>query len=176
MKIDHNQKYGLLNFRAKKESGKVTMSDHHPVILTLDLSIPKEKPIRRSFLNFRNTEGQMMFHNMTKNKSELSEIFSTPVTFQSQVKVWERKFKSCVFKSFPKICHRRRKFRVDEVGHLIEKQKKLRLDPATAQNEKEIDKIEEQIVQKTEMKYSQLVKETIGEITGENGKINSNGL
>ena len=90
----------------------------------------------------------MLFHHMIENTNELTEIFSTPMTFQSQVEVWERKLKSIMYTSFPKIRHRKRKFRFDEVGHLIEKRIKLRLDPVTPQNEKEIEEIEEELVLK----------------------------
>ena len=54
--------------------------------------------------------------------------------------------------------------------------KKLKLKPETPENETEIEKIEEQIVSKTEAKYSKKVKEAIGHITGEDGKINGNGV
>ena len=48
MQIDHEGKHGLSNFNSKKKSGKVTKSDHHAVILTLDLTTPAAKPARTS--------------------------------------------------------------------------------------------------------------------------------
>ena len=61
MKIDHEGKYALTNFNSKKTVGRVTTSDHHPIILTLDLSIPPTKVVRTSNFNFKDTEGQKTF-------------------------------------------------------------------------------------------------------------------
>ena len=65
---------------------------------------------------------------------------------------------------------------MDEIGFLIEKRKKLKLNPETEENSREIAQTEEEIVAKTQHKYERVVRETIGEITGEDGKINANGL
>ena len=61
MKIDHEGMYGLSNFSSKKKVGKVTTSDHHPIILTLDLSIPPTKAVRTSNFNFKDIQGQKTF-------------------------------------------------------------------------------------------------------------------
>ena len=110
MKIDHLRNYGLSNFRAKNTTGKVTSTDHHPVILELDLTIPTDKPVRNSEYNFKDKEGQMLFYHMTNNTDKLEKALSTVGTFQRQVSMWERQLKSFIYQSFPKIRHRKRKF------------------------------------------------------------------
>ena len=142
MTIDHNRKYGLSNFRAKKVTGRVTTTDHHPVILTLDLSIPTVKQQRKSDFNFKDKEGQMMFHHMTNSSTKLGEAFSTGETFKTQVLKWEKQLNSIIYQSFPKIRHRKRKFREDEVGFLLESRKRLKQSTPSAQTDKEIDELE----------------------------------
>ena len=61
-------------------------------------------------------------------------------------------------------------------GFYQKKRKRPKLSPATANNELEIEEVEAKIVEKTEVNYSNLVKETLGGITGEDGNINANGL
>ena len=84
--------------------------------------------------------------------------------------------KKSFLQAFPKGRHRKRKFRVDEIGFLIDKRKKLKLNPETEEKSREIAQTEEEIVPKTQHKHERVVRETIGEITGEDGKINANGL
>ena len=124
MKIDHERKYGLSNFNSKKTVGKVTIPDHHPVLLTLDMTIPASKPNRTSHLNFRDSQGQMLFHDMPDDTSKLTEAISTVGTFKEQVTKWDKQVKSFIHSAFPKIRNRKRKFKDDEVGFLLEKKKK----------------------------------------------------
>ena len=176
MNIDHEGKHSLSSFRSKKKTGKVTLSDHYPVILTLDLSIPIVAQVRSSQYNFKDSEGQMLFHHMTDNSTKLTQAISTGGTFKDKVSKWEKQLKSFFFQAFPKIRHRKRKFNEDEVGFLLEKRKRLKLNPVSPDNDRFIEEVEELIVSKTEHKYAEIVKETLGGITGEDGKINANGL
>ena len=50
------------------------------------------------------------------------------------------------------------------------------MNPVSPDNDRFIEEVEELIVSKTEHKYAEIVKETLGGITGEDGKINANGL
>ena len=176
MTIDHEDKYRLTNFKAKKKSGKVTATDHRAVLFVLDLSIPIAKPERISEFNYKNIHGQEMFYNMTSQNFVMSEVFSTNETFQTQVNKWEKCVKSCIQQSFPKVRPRKRKFREDEVGHLIEVRKKLKLNPTNIENDNEIEHIEEAIASKLEAHYFNIVKDVIGDISGEDGNINGNGV
>ena len=109
----------------------MTTSDHFPEILTLDLTVPAAIPQRKVNLNLKSNEGQVMFHHMTNNTTKLSKIFLTNTTFERQVLLWEEQVQSFFHESFPKIRHRKRKFREDEVGYLLEKRKRLKLGPKT---------------------------------------------
>ena len=150
MKIDHEGKHGLSNFHSKRRGQKVTKSDHHAVILTLDLTTPAFKPSRTSHYNFKDKEGQMMFYNVTDNTNQLTEALSTKGTFEFQVSNWEKQMKKLMFQSFPKIQNRKRKFKEDEVGFLLERRKKLKENPSTVETENEITKVELEIVNNIE--------------------------
>ena len=176
MTINHMRNYGLSNFKAKNITGKVTFTDHHPVILELDLLIPTVKTVRKCQYNFKDKEGQTLFYHMTDNTSKLEIALSTVGTFQTQVKLWEKQLNSFIYQSFPKIRHRKRKFEEDEVGFLLEARKKLKRNTPTAQTEIDIDELEIRIAAKTEHQYNKIVNETLGGITGEDGKFNGNGL
>ena len=91
MEVDHVGKYKLTSFKNKK----IVPTDHNSVTLVLDLSVPTMKPKRIVNFDFRNVEGQMHFFNMTDKNRQLSEVFSTGITFQHQVKTWGKKIKRC---------------------------------------------------------------------------------
>ena len=90
MKIDHEGIYSLSNYNSKRTVGKVTTSDHHPIILTLDLSIPPGKIVRTSNFNLKDKEGQQRFFHMTDKTSEFTDAITTPGTFKNQVAKWEK--------------------------------------------------------------------------------------
>ena len=78
MEVDHDGKYKLTSFKAKK----IVPTDHSSVILVLNLSIPKDKPKQNFFFDLKNIEGQVNFYHVTADNVKLSEAFSTPKTFQ----------------------------------------------------------------------------------------------
>ena len=176
MEVNGDGKYNLTNFKAKKYNGCATESDHKPVILVLDLTVPPEKPERTQFNNMKDIDGQMRFYNMTSNCNKLTKIFSTDDTFQNKASRWDKLVNKHIYQSFPIIRHKKRKFKKDEVGFLIEKRRKLNQNPESPENEEEIERLECEIVSKTEGKYAEKVKETIGHITGEDGRMNGNGV
>ena len=142
-----------------------------PIILTLDLSVPPSKHQRTSNFNFRDSLGQM-----TNNTTKLSEAFTTKNTFDNQAAAWEKQVKSFLYQAFPKIRHRKQKFREYEVGHLLKRRNKPKSSHTTLDVAEEIDTVENEIVDKIELKYANRVKEIIGDFAGDDGKLNGNGL
>ena len=98
----HKEKFMLSHFRAKR-NGKVTSSDHFPVMLTLDLNVPVAIPKREVNFNFKSQEGQILFHNTTNNSTSLSKIFHTGATFDKQVSRWEKQVQRFFHQSFSKM-------------------------------------------------------------------------
>ena len=132
MEVNHDGKHNLTNFKAKKYSGNTTESDHKPVIIVLDLTVPPEKPERTQFNNMKDIEGQMRFYNMTSNCNKLAKIFSRDDTFQTKASLWDKLVNKHIQQSFPIIRHKKRKFKKDEVGFLIEKRRKLIQNPESS--------------------------------------------
>ena len=78
--------------------------------------------------------------------------------------------------SFRTIRNRKRKYKENEVGTLLETRKKLKLIASTSKRDDEIEDMETKIAAKTEEKYSNLIRETLEDINGEDGRINGNGV
>ena len=175
MKIDHDGQYWLTNYSSKRKVNKVTHSDHFPVILALDMSFKVAKPQRTSQFNFKDKYGQMNFFEMTDKNKKLSEIFSTQTTFENQVSMFEKTMNSIYHQSFSKIREKKRKFKEDDVGFLIEKIKKLKSNPSSEENTKALENVEDLIIEKTEQTYAERVFEALGNITGEDGKVSNMG-
>ena len=72
---------------------------------------------------------------MTDNNSRLSKIFSTEDAFDQQVVNFEKAMNSIYQQSIPKIRERKRKFKEDDIGFLIEQRIKLKLNPSSDSNE-----------------------------------------
>ena len=108
---------------------------------------------------------------MTDKNTKLSKIFSTKTTFSDQVSMFERTMNGIYHQTFPKIREKKRKFKEDDIGHLIEKRKKLKINPSSDENDKAIEGIEDKILEKTEDIYAKRVFEALGGMTGEDGKM-----
>ena len=109
MEIDHEGQFWLTNFSAKKVNNKVTNPDHFPVMLVLDMSVNISRPQRKKYFNFKDSEGQIRFFDMTNNNRNLSEIFSTKDTFQNQVINFENTMNKIYHQVFPKIREKKTK-------------------------------------------------------------------
>jgi hypothetical protein len=113
---------------------------------------------------------------MTDNNKKLAETFATNISFKSQIARFEKNINSIFHQTFPKIREKKRKFKEDEVGYLIEQRKKLKLNQSSPENDKMVENIEDMIIDKTEQKYAKEIFEAIGHITGEDGELNNNGV
>ena len=174
MKVDHAGDFQPTNFRSKLISGKVTPTDHFPVILEMDLTVPIKKPPRKVHFNFRYEEGQKQFYKMTQNLGALSKCFkSESQTFQTKVRKWDKCLKSYFHQTFQKVRPKKRKFSEDGVGEMIERRKKMKNDNA---NIEEIEALELEIASNIENKHFEKVNEHLGHISGENGKVNTHGV
>ena len=119
-----------------------------------------------------------MFYRMTSDTQCLSKSFATNETFSVQVSKWQKQLKRYIFQSFPKIRSKKRKFKEDDIGFLLEKRKRLKVAHDNSDNKRniEIDNIEQEIASKIETRYAKQVEETLGNITADNGKINGAGV
>ena len=97
IKADHEENYGLSTFKSKKTVGKVTKYDHHPVILTPNLSIPLPKVT----FTLRISKANIFFY-ITCKTSKISDTITTRGQFKNQVAKWEKLMKRTCLQAFQK--------------------------------------------------------------------------
>jgi len=181
MHVDTQGTHQLTNFghTNDKKKSKVTESDHAKVELRINLTFPVLKPVRIEEYNFKSTECQKYFQDLTTCTTTLSRNFSNNKPFLKQAAQWESSFKSCLVQSFFKIRTRKRMFSETEIGKLLETRKKLKLSIITNPEESlktKLSDLDAQIVHETQHQYSQTVHDTLGHLTGEDGGIYTHGL
>ena len=179
MHVDEQGEHQLSNFSGIKHNRKVTESDHAKVELKLDAQFPQARPSRIETFNFKDNECKKLFKDCTNNTKRFTMCFSSNETFPEQIRKWEKNLKSCIFKCFPKICSRKRKFSESRVGKLLEERKQLKLELAknpSIDNEFKKKKLDIEISVEKESQFMQKVQETLGHITGDDGGISTHGI
>ena len=131
MNVDELGKHQLTNFNGIRHKRKVTQSDHAMIQLTLDLQFPQMRQVRNELYNFKCKESQNYFKGLTTNTRKFSICFEGDNAFKDQIRKWQSNLKSCIVQSFSKIRSRKRKFSESEIGELLEKRKKIKLDIIT---------------------------------------------
>ena len=119
--------------------------------------------------SLQSCEGSITRHRKT-TAGEENSVLSTRATFTDQVSSFEKTMNQIYHQAFPKICEKKRKFKEDNVGYLVEKRKILKKNPSSEKNDMEIDIVENKILEKTEDTYAERAFEAIGNMTGEAGK------
>ena len=71
MTIDSNRENPLTNFHGLR----ITESDHNKMELILNIQVPVIRQRREEMFNFRNADGQYLFHNLTNNSPKLRNSF-----------------------------------------------------------------------------------------------------
>ena len=177
MVVDEQGIHQLTKFSHKHD--KVTETDHSTVLLHINLKFQRLKPQRIEEYNFRSTECQNYFNVLTTQTEQLSKCFENSKTFSEQTTDFENKLKNNISQSFYKIRSRKRKFDETNVGKMLERRKKLKIEVAenpTDEATKQLKDIETKIAKETEHQFSKKVKENLGHLTGDDGGISTNGL
>ena len=137
------------------------------------------KPTRREAYNFKSSEGQKYFKEITSDTKRLSSCFLSNEPFQKQLKIWEHEVKSHIIKAFPKIRSKKRKFSDTNTGKLLEERKKIRLfnnhDPSE-ENSLKLATIEAKISERIAERYRTEIHNTMGHLTAEDGGVSHHGI
>ena len=107
MHVDEKGDHQLTKFYGINHRGKVTETDHAKVEIDLNLKFEVMKPHRQEAYNFKSTECQAYFKEITSNTQRLSSCFLSGEPFQKQVKQLEHELKSHIILAFPKITSRK---------------------------------------------------------------------
>ena len=99
LQIDEEKCHSLTNFnpRKKNRSKKIIESDHNTMILELSLQFLKRGKSRTELFNFRNTECQQVFFDVTSKTSKLSDCFQNNLPFKEQAKKWKANLNSIFY-------------------------------------------------------------------------------
>ena len=103
MVVDVSNNYILTNYQQVKRSGKAVDSDHATEYMDMDIEIESEKPERIEMYNFKNTEAQMKFLELTSETNEFTKCFENKMPVLKQVDKWLEMLNSYCAKSFKKI-------------------------------------------------------------------------
>ena len=181
--IDEEKCYSLTNFnpRNKKQNKKIIESDHNTMIFELSLQFLKRKKPRTEFFNFRNSECQEIFFEMTTNTSKLSESFQNNLPFIKQAKKWKTNLNSVFQQSFKKIRVSTKKKQSD-LTILFDKRTELKNKRRSASEEESVDidvkieQIEEKIAFHCAEANRKKVLENFGVLSGKDNAVNTNGM
>ena len=103
MVIDEERNYILTNFEHVRKGGEATHSDHNTQFMDMNLKIESVKPIRTEMFNFKNSESQAKFKQMTSETSEFTNCFKSNESLLVQIENWQKVLKKFCSKAFSKI-------------------------------------------------------------------------
>ena len=78
-------------------------TDHNPVILEMNLEFSGNKIERIELFDFKNTEAQQVFKDLTTNTKELSNYFENNLPFETQALKFRKVLDTFFHRSFKKI-------------------------------------------------------------------------
>ena len=152
----------------------MTETDHAKVEIDLNLKFEVIKPQRKEAYDFKSTECQALFKEITSNTQRRSSCFLSGEPFQKQVKQWEHELKTHIIMAFPKIRSKKQKFADTETGRLLEERKRIKLTDKIEPSEENAEKIaalENQIANKISERYRKDIESTMGHLTAEDGGV-----
>ena len=75
--------------------------------MDINLTLLSDKPVRREMFNFKSSEGQQTFSQLTLNTKDFTMCFKNDLPVLQQVEIWRNVLKTYFRKSFKKIRIRR---------------------------------------------------------------------
>ena len=127
MKIDSKRENPLTNFHGLNRNQKIIESDHNKMELILNIQVPVIIQRREEVFNFRDTDGQYLFHNMTNNSSKLRNSFKSGSSFEDQSSQFQKTLQGVFHQTFQKVRGTKRKPMPTELDLLMNERKKVKL-------------------------------------------------
>ena len=182
MIIDEQKMYALTHYFKRKGIDHKINSDHNTMVLDLQMPFYKIKKERKEFFNFRNSECQQIFKEITNNSDELIKCFrNNNSTLSEQCNGWFKKLNRIFHKSFRKV-RMNGKFKQTEISQLSKKKSDLMQKIRTAGNEEEkslneeVSVIESQLINLVAEENRDRVVRNFGSLANNNGTANINGM
>ena len=175
MVIDERKQHILTNYQNVKNGGKVVDTDHCTEYMDLDLEVVSCKPERREIFNFKETEGQNRFKELTSKTNEFSACFENNLPLQQQIIRWQATLKSYCKKAFKKIRIKKNDMKPVkyEIATLIDKRNALIDNTVNSLEEKEeIDMINIEIAAKEAEQNRDKIVKNFGKLSKDPENIN----
>ena len=141
MLIDSDKKHIATNFTKVKKGGQATDTDHYTQILKVKLEICPNPQKRHEILNFKNTQCQETFKEITNNTNEFHRCFEGQAPSVIKFSRWKSVLKTYCERAFRKIRVRPKKLLISGAEKLIDERNHLKKLVETKPN----SKIQEQI-------------------------------
>ena len=179
MVIDEQCEHALTNFSTMKNLGRVIESDHNVEVLEVNLVYSDVKKERIKIFDFKNKESQNAFKILTSQTTEFSSCFDNKMKFEDQALKWRKVLDNHFQKAFKKIriSSKVKKKKKSEITELMDKRSKLKKKiELTEDEEEEMLSLEKLIANKCEEKNLRKVVDNFGEMEGEVGVLNHQGV
>ena len=181
MIIDEDKMYALSNYR--KVNGKCVKrdSDHNTLILYMKLEYFLKKPERIQYFNFKNSECQKLFLEMTNETRKLTDCFQMDGGVEKQAKKWFKELKAMCQQSFRKIRHSSKK-KDSETSILLDKRRSLIQKMKLAQEsekedlQEELFKLEKQVADIVAETNRNKVVDNFKSLSQKDGNVNTNSM
>ena len=103
MIVDEKKNYALTRYFKKNGVNCRKDIDHNTLVLDMKITIEKMRKERTEVFNFRNSECQKVFHQITNQSEKLINCFDNNQTLSQQCNKWFKEFNSIFHQSFKKI-------------------------------------------------------------------------
>ena len=103
MIVDEEKNYALTRYFKKNGVNCRKDSDHNTLVLDMKITIEKIRKERTEVFNFRNSECQKVFHQITNQSEKLINCFDNNQTLSQQCNKWFKELNSIFHQSFKKI-------------------------------------------------------------------------
>ena len=159
LKMVVDEQFGLSNFNPVKIGQRVKDSDHNPLIMELNMKYFEARSERVELFNFKNTECQEVFTNLTNQTKKLIECFSNENSFQSQSKAWFKTLGSCFQQSFKKIRVTEGRVKDNPIPQMLRNRKEIKLKMKNGEEDLEevLEKLEKENGRASEDKNKEVI-------------------
>ena len=181
MIVDEEKNYALTHYFKKNGVNCKKDSNHNTLVLDMKKTMDKMRKERTEFFNFRNSECQKVFHQITNQSEKLIDCFNNKQTLSQQCNKWFKELNSIFHQSFKKI-RVGGKIKETEFSSLMKRKNELKQKAKLADdssNQEVIDElleIEAKLSEQVAVKNRNKVIENFGSIAINEGALNVNGM
>ena len=126
MIIDSDKKHIATNYTNVKKGGEAKDTDHYTQIMKVKLEICPNPSNRQEIFNFKNTQCQEMFKEVTHKTNDFHKCFEGNVSNAIKFSKWKNVLKAYCSRAFRKIRVRQKKLTINGAEKLIDKRNQLK--------------------------------------------------